>query len=199
MASVLFRPQCVKVFCFHSWNFVITKLTSSCLIWHYSEVTSELCRLKSLTTRLFVQHLIQANNKYKSSALLTNLRWESHRWALDSPPLLTRWLHSRWLNKYYSTWNVNTWRLRRNGWHFQTHFLEQKYLNFKHNLTEGPVMRKACRCRDLVITNIHDDVIKWKHFPRYWPFVRGIHRSRWIHRTKASDAELWCFLWSAPE
>ena len=24
---------------------------------------------------------------------------------------------------------------------------------------------------------IHDDVIKWKHFPRYWPFVRGIHLS----------------------
>ena len=23
----------------------------------------------------------------------------------------------------------------------------------------------------------HDDVIKWKHFPRYWPVVRGIHRS----------------------
>ena len=23
----------------------------------------------------------------------------------------------------------------------------------------------------------HDDVIKWKHFPRYWPFVRRIHRS----------------------
>ena len=23
----------------------------------------------------------------------------------------------------------------------------------------------------------HDDVIKWKHFPRFWPFVRGIHRS----------------------
>ena len=22
----------------------------------------------------------------------------------------------------------------------------------------------------------HDDVIKWKHFPRYWSFVRGIHR-----------------------
>ena len=22
-----------------------------------------------------------------------------------------------------------------------------------------------------------DDVIMWKHFPRYWPFVRGIHRS----------------------
>ena len=23
----------------------------------------------------------------------------------------------------------------------------------------------------------HDDVIKWKHFPRYWPFVREIQRS----------------------
>ena len=22
----------------------------------------------------------------------------------------------------------------------------------------------------------HDGVIKWKHFPRYWPFVRRIHR-----------------------
>ena len=45
----------------------------------------------------------------------------------------------------------------------------------------------------------HDDVIKWKHFPRYWPFVRGIHRYRWIPHTKASDAELWCFLSSASE
>ena len=22
---------------------------------------------------------------------------------------------------------------------------------------------------------LHDDVIKWKHFPHYWPFVWGIH------------------------
>ena len=25
--------------------------------------------------------------------------------------------------------------------------------------------------------NLHNEVIKWKHFPRYWPFVPGIHRS----------------------
>ena len=36
----------------------------------------------------------------------------------------------------------------------------------------------------------HDDVIKWKYFPRYWPFVRGI---RWIPRTNTSDAELWFY------
>ena len=23
----------------------------------------------------------------------------------------------------------------------------------------------------------HDDVIQWRHFPRYWPFVWGIQRS----------------------
>ena len=26
----------------------------------------------------------------------------------------------------------------------------------------------------------HDDVIKWKHFPRYWPFVREFTGHRWI-------------------
>ena len=29
----------------------------------------------------------------------------------------------------------------------------------------------------LFVLYSHDDVIKWKHFPRNWPFVRGIHRS----------------------
>ena len=28
-----------------------------------------------------------------------------------------------------------------------------------------------------VPSEIHDDVIKWKNFPRNWPFVQGIHRS----------------------
>ena len=29
----------------------------------------------------------------------------------------------------------------------------------------------------IVLSRYHGDVIKWKHFPRYWSFVRGIHRS----------------------
>ena len=32
-------------------------------------------------------------------------------------------------------------------------------------------------CYVKIYIDTHDDVIKWKHFPRYWPFVRGIHRS----------------------
>ena len=42
----------------------------------------------------------------------------------------------------------------------------------------------------------HDNVIKWKHFPRYCVELTG---HQWIPRTKANDAELWCFLWSPPE
>ena len=45
-------------------------------------------------------------------------------------------------------------------------------------------------CFELV--KLHDDVIKWKHLPRYRPFVRGIQRSAVNSHTKASDAELWC-------
>ena len=29
----------------------------------------------------------------------------------------------------------------------------------------------------LEMQNMHDDIIKWKLFPRSWPFLRGIHRS----------------------
>ena len=45
--------------------------------------------------------------------------------------------------------------------------------------------------------NTHDD--EWNYFRRYWPFVRGTTGHWWIPLTKASDAVLWCFLWSAPE
>ena len=31
--------------------------------------------------------------------------------------------------------------------------------------------------RFIGLGSTHDDVIEWKHFPRYWPFVREIHRS----------------------
>ena len=43
-----------------------------------------------------------------------------------------------------------------------------------------------------------DDIIKWKHFPRYWPLWGESTSDRWTPLTEASDAELWCFLWSAP-
>ena len=43
----------------------------------------------------------------------------------------------------------------------------------------APVLATCFKSRLFGIFGVaaHDDVIKWKHFPRYWPFVRGIHRS----------------------
>ena len=42
-------------------------------------------------------------------------------------------------------------------------------LKFKGNRISVVKVRRSHKC--------HDGVIKWKHFPRYWRFVREIHRS----------------------
>ena len=55
----------------------------------------------------------------------------------------------------------------------------------------------AVACRYLAI-QFHDDVIKWKHLPRYWPFVWGIHRSPVISPHKGQWRGALMFLWSAP-
>ena len=49
----------------------------------------------------------------------------------------------------------------------------------------------------------HDDVIKWKHFPRYWPFVQGIHRwpvnshytGQWRRALMFSLIRAWIDVW----
>ena len=43
----------------------------------------------------------------------------------------------------------------------------------------------------------HDDVIKWKHFPRNWPFARGIHRSpvNSTHKGQWRGALMFSLIW----
>ena len=41
----------------------------------------------------------------------------------------------------------------------------------------NPPCRMAITWLSYAMSIVHDDVIKWKYFPRYWPFVMGIHRS----------------------
>ena len=52
-------------------------------------------------------------------------------------------------------------------------------LGFRHPCTYSMDYTASIICHDTSshTTAFHDDVIKWKHFLRYWPFVRGIHRS----------------------
>ena len=44
----------------------------------------------------------------------------------------------------------------------------------------------------------YDDVIKWKHFPRYWPFVREIHRSpvNSPHKGQRRGALIFFLIWA---
>ena len=56
-----------------------------------------------------------------------------------------------------------------------THMLQKSYKG--NGCPSGSkVTLKGVGKLDRYLTTAHDDVIKWKHFPRYWPFVRGIHR-----------------------
>ena len=79
------------------------------------------------------------------------------------------------------------------------------YFHLKHLCTNISVAGWICRiCRILYIhvlpiCSYHDDVINWKHFHVTGHLCREFTGPRWIPRTKASDEELWCFLWSAPE
>ena len=67
------------------------------------------------------------------------------------------------------------------------------------NMSSLPGTLGVAHSYNRVLSAYHDDVIKWKHFPRYWPFVRGIHRSPVNSPHTGQCAELWCFLWSTPD
>ena len=91
-----------------------------------------------------------------------------------------------WIQSLHSLWNFN-WqsnnpvnnicacgKLQYKLSHFyNTRILSYGYVSIQTYLV---YIALTFPTQPWVITN-HDDVIKWKHFPRYWPFVRGIHWS----------------------
>ena len=53
---------------------------------------------------------------------------------------------------------------------------------FGKKITMSVLWHLGCSCSDEIVNGVrvnnpYDDVIKWKHFPCYWPFVWGFHRS----------------------
>ena len=48
----------------------------------------------------------------------------------------------------------------------------------------------------MLVSYYSDDVIKWKHFPRYWTFVRGIYRSpvNFPHKGQPRGALMFCLI-----
>ena len=62
----------------------------------------------------------------------------------------------------------------------------QKVSPYKPPLTQWCVSVHM-HCYRQWFISCHDDVIKWKHLPRYWPFVREIHGNRWFRLAETSD------------
>ena len=113
---------------------------------------------------------------------LTWCNWNTPQIEIDSLP---DHFPSLWPVRY---WNTVTMALR-----------ESFVLNYVNSQMESRWPRRS-KTQIIRATTVYDDVIKWKHFPRNWPFVRGIHRSpvNSPHKDQWRGA-LMCFLWSSPE
>ena len=51
------------------------------------------------------------------------------------------------------------------------------FINSYYHLPAEYILYLVKYTHEFAVLCFHDNVIKCKHFPRYWPFVRGIHRS----------------------
>ena len=63
-------------------------------------------------------------------------------------------------------------------WVSKSHYSDHKTLEmFVYKIQILCVNRFSATFHDVHVPSLqHDDVIKWNHFLRYWPVVRGIHR-----------------------
>ena len=83
-----------------------------------------------------------------------------------------------WVNNTSSLVQTMAWRRPGNTW---VHLLT---IITKSDIRDFACCLNFCHNTTVWIFRIHDDVIKWKHFPRYWPFVREFTGHRWIPRRK---------------
>ena len=61
------------------------------------------------------------------------------------------------------------------------------------------IFRSCIQMYPFILTHMpHDDIIKWKKFPRYWPFVRGIHRwpVNFLHKGQWRGALTTSLIWT---
>ena len=92
----------------------------------------------------------------------------------------------RYLQMYCILFNESFWISNNAFKMFSTKLSKHVPLRLIYNTSALVRIMALCprcciACRMVWYPNLflaqHDDVMKWKHFPRYWPFVRGIHRS----------------------
>ena len=83
------------------------------------------------------------------------------------------------VNRVSETWHrisIDTGMVKV-GHYIYTELVYDSVLNEKVNASRLSHQLIGVLCCNRASRSSHDDVIKWKHFPRNWPFVWGIHRS----------------------
>ena len=69
------------------------------------------------------------------------------------------------------------WKDSNFGDKYDRKWLKYLFLGFDRKNLTGTFSNRLRLISLAWLVSNHDDVIKWSYFPRYWPFVRGIHRS----------------------
>ena len=116
-------------------------------------------------------HVLLHNDPYLFASNPVKNAWRFLRqsWA-DLPPL-SWWLYMAWTNSNHHADSTVLWLKLRNTRCYKLHFTQNKSSSWGRQPVDWFVIVWF-----VYQSKRHDDVIKWKHFPRYWPFVRGIHR-----------------------
>ena len=120
----------------------------------------------------------------KLSALaLTPLNYYAPLWH---PPWMLCVLLT-WLSDTIKAWLILGMNLLSWTWYFfdtsrGRYYIWTSQVSYILSLVEKMIGRIERNNESTILRNesnlhiLHDDVIKWKLFPRYWPFVWGIHR-----------------------
>ena len=183
-------------------------IISGVLCHHYSDVimTAMATQITILTTVYSTVYSGADQRKHQSSASLVFVRG-IHRWPVNSPhkvPVARKMfpfddvimIHLRVIIKenVYSSYEPRLWATNELSMqskfpsNIYSHPCLTQYISWLISITKLVIVvtfwvrHRAAIRRTLIQHLRHDDVIKGKYFPRYWPFVRGIH---------------WIFLWSA--
>ena len=89
------------------------------------------------------------------------------------------WIHNHYVTKYIFNVMPN---LKKSKHNFCPAMAQWKYAfqpncSFGVNLGLLLIMMICTGLLGVSVSVAHDDIIKWKKFLHYWPFVQGIHRS----------------------
>ena len=157
----------------YSYTFNSLAHTDVIVILHYSDVitTTMASQFTNLTVVYSIVDSGVDQRKHQSSASQAFVRG-IHRWAVNSPhrgPVTRKMFDDVIMNNVIFKFIL--------GINVLSTSCEMALKEMPKNTFDDKSSGNKPLPEPMSVTQIHADAIKWKHFPRYWPFVRGIHWS----------------------